>query len=292
MQVRDLDIVVLSDLHLGTYGAHADELLIYLNSVNPSLIILNGDIIDMWQFNKSYFPASHFNVLKLFIEKMNQGTKIIYLTGNHDDLLRRFSDIQLGNLQVRDKLTLKINGKNHWFFHGDVFDVSINYAKWIAKLGGKGYDFLIRLNRIINMILKKYGKPPKSFSKKIKNNIKNAVKFISDFEKTAAELAIENEFDFVICGHIHAAVIRQITTAQGQVTYMNSGDWVESLTALEFHQGNWKLYDFFKEMPEVKEEIRKVRKEPSSTLAYSNASILTPFMVLTILLENLFNNML
>jgi UDP-2,3-diacylglucosamine pyrophosphatase LpxH len=242
-----LDIVVLSDLHLGTYGAHAEELLIYLNSIKPSVIILNGDIIDMWQFSKNYFPPSHFNVLKLLIEKMNEGAKVIYLTGNHDDLLRKLTDIRLGNLQVCNKLTLKINGKDHWFFHGDVFDASVNYAKWIAKLGGKGYDFLIRINRIINSILKKYGRPPKSFSKKIKNNIKNAVKYISDFEKTAAELAIENEFDYVICGHIHAPVIRQIKTAHGQVIYMNSGDWVENLTSLEFHEGHWKLFDFYAE---------------------------------------------
>ena len=256
MRQRNLDIAVISDLHLGTYGAHAEELLQYLNSINPSMIILNGDIIDMWQFNKSYFPASHFNVLKLLIEKMNSGTKLIYVTGNHDDLLRKFSDIRLGNLQVRDKLILKINGKNHWFFHGDVFDVSINYSKWIAKMGGHGYDFLIRINRLINSILKKYGRPPKSFSKKIKNNIKNAVKFISDFENTAAELAIENDFDYVICGHIHAAVIRKIQTSQGQVTYMNSGDWVESLTALELVNGEWRIFDFLKEsLPGEKSQV-------------------------------------
>lgn len=211
------------------------------------MIILNGDIIDMWQFSKSYFPASHFSVLQILIEKMNRGSKIIYLTGNHDDLLRKFSDLRLGNLEIRDKLTLRINGKNYWFFHGDVFDVSVNYAKWIARLGGKGYDLLIRINRLINRILKKYGKPPKSFSKKIKNNIKNAVKFISDFERTAAELAIENDFDYVVCGHIHSAGIRTIKNAEGQVIYMNSGDWVESLTALEYRGGRWILYDYLKQ---------------------------------------------
>lgn len=245
--MRNLDIVVLSDLHLGTYGAHADELLQYLNSINPGLIILNGDIIDMWQFNKSYFPASHFRVLQVLIEKINEGSKIIYLTGNHDDILRNFSDLCLGNLQIRDKLTLRINGKNYWFFHGDVFDVSVNYAKWIARLGGKGYDLLIRINRLINRILKKYGRPPKSFSKKIKNNIKNAVKFISDFEKTAAELAIENDYDYVVCGHIHSAGIHTVKNSAGQVIYMNSGDWVESLTALEYSQGTWRLFDFLRQ---------------------------------------------
>ncbi|MCB0685824.1 MAG: UDP-2,3-diacylglucosamine diphosphatase, partial [Saprospiraceae bacterium] len=171
----------------------------------------------------------------------------IYLTGNHDDLLRKFSDLKLGNLEIRDKLTLKINGKNYWFFHGDVFDVSVNYAKWIARLGGKGYDLLIRINRIINRLLKKYGHPPKSFSKKIKNNIKNAVKFISDFEKTAAELAIENEFDYVVCGHIHSPCIHTVRTSHGQVIYMNSGDWVENLTALEYQMGKWQMFDYLAE---------------------------------------------
>lgn len=220
------------------------------------MIILNGDIIDMWQFSKSYFPTSHYRVLQLLIEKMNQGTQLIYLTGNHDDLLRKFSDLKLGNLQLLDKLTLKINGKNYWFFHGDVFDVSVNYAKWIARLGGQGYDVLIRINRLINRILKKYGHPPKSFSKKIKNNIKNAVKFISDFEKTAAELAIEKDFDYVVCGHIHSATIRTIKNELGKVIYMNSGDWIESLTALEFVNGTWTLFDYLQE-----KESEKLSKE-------------------------------
>ena len=253
MRLRDLDIVVISDLHLGTYGAHAEELSHYLKSINPKMIILNGDIIDMWQFSKSYFPAAHFNVLQILINKMNQGSQIIYLTGNHDDLLRKFSDLKLGSLQIRDKLTLKINGKNYWFFHGDVFDVSVNYAKWIARLGGKGYDLLIRLNRLVNRVLKKYGQPPKSFSKKIKNNIKNAVKFISDFEKTTAELAIENDFDYVVCGHIHHPCIRKIETQNGKVTYMNSGDWVENLTALEYVGGSWKLFEYLGQMTYDKE---------------------------------------
>jgi UDP-2,3-diacylglucosamine pyrophosphatase LpxH len=170
-------------------------------------------------------------------------------------MLTKISEIKLLNFKLRYKINLKINRKNHWFFHGDVFDVSVNYSKWIARLGGHGYDFLIRINRLINTVLKKYGHPPKSFSKKIKSNIKNAVKFISDFEKTAAGLAIENDFDYVVCGHIHAAVIRNIKTSQGQVTYMNSGDWVESLTALEFVNGQWTLFDFHKNV-DPKSEIQ------------------------------------
>jgi len=260
---------VISDVHLGTYGAHADELANYLQSIEVKTLILNGDFIDMWQFTKSYFPASHFNIFKILIEKMDQGTRVVYLTGNHDDLLRKFSDLQLGNLQIRDKLLLRIKGKNYWFFHGDVFDVSVNYARWIAKLGGKGYDFLIRINRLINTVLKKYGYPPKSFSRKIKNNIKNAVKFISDFENTVGSLAIENQYDYVVCGHIHSACIREIQGDNGSVIYMNSGDWVESLTALEFQNGLWNVYDYFSEHwhREAKERTLYVEENPISNIA-------------------------
>ncbi|MBX2814887.1 MAG: UDP-2,3-diacylglucosamine diphosphatase [Saprospiraceae bacterium] len=241
--MRNPKIVILSDLHLGTYGSHAAELVSYLSEVNPEILILNGDIIDIWQFKKKYFPPEHFKVLQCILNKILSGTCVYYLTGNHDDMLRRFGNISLGNFHLREKLTLMLNNKKYWIFHGDVFDSSIKHARWIAKLGGKAYDHLIRLNRLVNSIRSRFDLPPVSISKRIKSNVKEAVKFIGDFEETALDLAIKNGYDYVICGHIHTPTIRTHYDGQHAITYMNSGDWVENLTSLEFENDEWTLYD-------------------------------------------------
>ena len=136
-------MVVISDVHLGTFGCHAKELLNYLNSIKPKTLVLNGDIIDIWQFRKSYFPAVHLKVIKKIISLAGKGTKIYYITGNHDEMLRKFSDTTMGAFSILDKLVLELDDKKAWIFHGDVFDVSVQHSKWIAKLGGLGYDYLI-----------------------------------------------------------------------------------------------------------------------------------------------------
>lgn len=239
---RKVEIVVISDVHLGTYGCRAKELLQYLNTIKPQKLILNGDIFDIWQFRKRYFPKSHLLIIKKVIALAAKGTKVYYITGNHDEKLRRFGDTKMGNISFTDKLVLELDSKKAWFFHGDVFDASITHAKWVAKLGGWGYDLLILLNRAINKILLGLGRNEYSLSKRIKNNIKGAVKFISNFENTATELAIENGFDYVICGHIHQPVIKTISNQKGSCMYLNSGDWVENLTALEYANEKWSLY--------------------------------------------------
>lgn len=244
MKKRKVELIVLSDVHLGTYGCHAKELLNYLNSVKPKILVLNGDIIDIWQFRKSYFPKIHLKVIKRIVDMASKGTKVHYLTGNHDELLRKFSEVAIGNFSIRDKLLLELDGKKAWIFHGDVFDVSVQHSKWIAKLGGIGYDYLILINRLVNWCLLKFGKEPYSFSKKIKASVKKAVKHISDFENTATELAIEKKYDYVICGHIHEPKIVQHSNKNGSTTYLNSGDWVENLTALEYNRKRWKLYRY------------------------------------------------
>ncbi|MCB0467783.1 MAG: UDP-2,3-diacylglucosamine diphosphatase [Aequorivita sp.] len=241
---RKVEIVVISDVHLGTYGCHAKELLHYLNSVKPKKIILNGDIIDIWQFRKRYFPKAHLLIIKKILSLAAKGTKVYYITGNHDEKLRRFSNTKMGNIQIVDKLLLNLDGKKAWFFHGDVFDASVQHAKWIAKLGGWGYDLLILFNRFINYLLEKAGREKYSLSKKIKNSVKSAVKFIDNFETTATDLAIENEFDYVVCGHIHQPCIKKVITSKGSCIYLNSGDWIENLTALEYNNERWNLYSF------------------------------------------------
>ncbi|SEK53377.1 UDP-2,3-diacylglucosamine pyrophosphatase LpxH [Chitinophaga rupis] len=239
---RPLDIVVISDVHLGIYGCHAKELVQYLDSIDPKILVLNGDIIDIWQFSKRYFPKAHTKVIRRILKMIGKGTDVYYLTGNHDEALRKYAGFELGNFTIDNKLILEVDGKAHWFFHGDVYDVTMKNSKWLAKLGGKGYDILIILNRLVNNVLERLGREKLSFSKKVKQSVKQAVSFISDFEQIVAEIAIDKKFDVVCCGHIHQPIIKEMQHNGGTVTYMNSGDWVESLTSLEYSSGEWKLY--------------------------------------------------
>jgi len=244
MKKRPVDIVVISDVHLGTYGCRAKELLKYLKSIKPEKVILNGDIIDIWQFSKRYWPKSHMKVVKIITSWIAKGVEINYITGNHDEMLRKFVGFKMGSFSISNKELLNIDGKKAWIFHGDVFDVTMQHSKSIAKLGAVGYDSLILLNSAINFFASKFGKGPISMSKKIKNSVKSAVKFINNFEKIASDIAIENNYDYVICGHIHQPEIRHIKTDAGSVTYLNSGDWIENLTALEYYDNTWHLFSF------------------------------------------------
>lgn len=244
MEKRNVEIVVISDVHLGTYGCHAKELLKYLKSIRPKTLILNGDIIDIWQFSKRYWPETHMKILRKLMKFVVEGVDVYYLTGNHDELLRKFADMNLGSFHLQNKLVMELDGKKAWFFHGDIFDVTMQHSKWLAKLGAIGYDSLILLNSVVNWILNVLGREKMSFSKKIKAKFKDAVKFINSFEETAAELAIENGYHYVVCGHIHQPEKRNILTKEGEVMYMNSGDWVENLTALEYKQGNWEIFRY------------------------------------------------
>jgi UDP-2,3-diacylglucosamine pyrophosphatase LpxH len=241
---REVELVVLSDIHLGTYGCHSEELLKYLKTINPKRLILNGDIIDMWQFSKRYWPKAHMQIVKHVTGLLAKGTKITYIPGNHDEMLRKFAGFKLGSFQIANKKVITLNGKSAWIFHGDVFDVTMQYSKWLAKLGAVGYDTLIIINAFVNFILRLMGRGKISLSKRVKDSVKKAVSFINDFEKTAADIAISNGYDYVICGHIHQPEMRKIKTDAGEVMYLNSGDWVENLTALEYDQGQWRVYRY------------------------------------------------
>lgn len=241
---RKVELAVISDVHLGTYGCHAKELLKYLKSIDPEVLVLNGDIIDIWQFSKRYWPKSHMKVVRYLLGMIAKGKTIYYITGNHDEVFRKFNHFSLGSFEIKNKLVLDLEGGPAWIFHGDVFDVVMKYSRWLAKLGAIGYDSLILVNSMINWVGKKMGKGPISMSRKIKNSVKSAVKFINDFEDTAAGIAIDNEFRYVVCGHIHQPEMREISNEKGNVLYLNSGDWIENLTSLEYHQGQWSIYSY------------------------------------------------
>jgi UDP-2,3-diacylglucosamine pyrophosphatase LpxH len=268
---REVEVVVLSDLHLGTYGCHAEELLRYLKSIKPGKLILNGDIIDMWQFNKYYWPKSHMQVVKHITGLVAKNTSVIYLTGNHDEMLRKFSGFRLGNFRIENKLVLRLNGKRVWIFHGDIFDVTMRHSKWVAKLGAVGYDSLIVMNALVNWALAKFGREKISLSKKVKDSVKSAVKFINNFEKTAADIAIENKYNYVICGHIHHPERKTIQTEKGSVIYLNSGDWVENLTSLEYNGEDWSIYHYLEDKHAQSMKLpKRLRKKLDNDLIFKD----------------------
>lgn len=261
MSQRKLKLVVISDIHLGTYGCQAKPLLNYLKSIDPETYILNGDIIDIWQFNKRYFPKSHLKIINYFLKEIQKGKRVYYLIGNHDEALRRFIGFKMQKLEILNKKVLKLDGKKAWFFHGDVFDVTMQYSKWITKLGGVGYDLLIVLNSLVNNLLERMGKDKLSLSKTIKNKVKSAVSYINLFEEVAVNIAKKNEYDYVVCGHIHHPNIKKYKIDGKEITYLNSGDWVENLTALEYQNKKWSIHHFEEDSSlDKKEKIDQIDK--------------------------------
>lgn len=242
MMRRHLEICVISDIHLGSKGADAIGLLNYLKSIQPRILILNGDVIDFWYLKTKKFPRVHWLVIQEILELAAQGVDVYYLTGNHDDVLRKIVPFDWGGVKVLNKLFLQIGKHRAWFFHGDIYDKSITHSKWMSMLAGKMYDNLILLNRRLNKVLLKNNLKPSYFSKNLKRRVKRAVQKVSNFETFAINQAIKMKVDFVACGHIHIPQIRFVQTEKGSTTYLNSGDWVESSTALEYANQVWSLY--------------------------------------------------
>jgi len=241
---RPVELIVISDTHLGTVGARAQELHRYLKSIQPKTIVLNGDIVDLWQFSKRHWNKYHTKVIKQLLKFISNGVKVHYIAGNHDEALRRFLNFELEGFKITNKLSLDLDGKKTWFFHGDVFDVTMQHSRWLTRLGGFGYDLLILINSTVNKFLTLFGSEKLSFSKTIKNKVKAAVSYINSFETTVVDIAIRNNFDYVVCGHIHQPVIKTIELNSKRVVYLNSGDWIENMTALEYNNKEWTLFQY------------------------------------------------
>ena len=200
-----------------------------------------------------------------------KGTEVVYIAGNHDEMLRKFVGFRLGKFRIENKLVLDMDGTRTWIFHGDVFDVTMKHSRWLAKLGAIGYDSLILINTAVNFVSKKLGRGKISLSKRIKESVKSAIKFIDDFESTAADIAIENRYDYVACGHIHQPQHREVATENGRVTYLNSGDWIENLTSLEYSNGMWKLYHYQQDASAQSVELSPVAvKQLDNELIFTN----------------------
>jgi UDP-2,3-diacylglucosamine pyrophosphatase LpxH len=273
--VRDIDVLVLSDIHLGTYGCHAKELLKYLKTVRPKKVILNGDIIDIWQFSKKYWPKSHMKVIKKFVKYITNEIPVYYITGNHDEMLRKFTDFDMGSFHLRNELVLTLDGKKTWFFHGDLVDVSMRYSKMLAKIGGKSYDMLVLVNRAINYLFSKKEANKIKFSQQIKQSVKRAIKFVSDYEKVSVEIAAAKKYNVVVCGHIHQPKIQEYELNHETITYINSGDWVESLTSMEYYDGRWHLYTYIQD-PIIKTVEEEETEE--SEMSYETEEEMQYFM--------------
>ena len=271
---RRVEVAVISDVHLGTYGCHATELLRYLKSIKPKVLVLNGDIVDIWQFTKSYWPSAHMRVVRHLAGLAAKGTAIHYLTGNHDELLRKFAGTRLGAFRIANKLVLDLPHGKTWLFHGDVFDLTMRHSRWLAKLGGHGYDLLILINRFVNYLLAKLGRPRVALSKLVKERVKTAVAAVSNFEETAAAIAADEGYRYVACGHIHQPEIKVLPTAKGDIIYLNSGDWVENLTALEYTpEAGWQLY-YYNDDPAMQQTDAADAADAAEDLADANPAAL------------------
>ncbi len=247
MKKRKIEVAVVSDVHLGTHGCHAEELLAYLSSIKPGTLILNGDILDIGKLTKGYFPLSHFKVVKKVLNLASGGTRVYYLPGNHDQMLRKFNGTTMGNFSIHNKLVLDLDGKKAWFFHGDVFDLSVRHSRWLASLGSFGYALLLQLNRCYNRLLQKAGRDTYSLAKRIKNSPHKGARYRRNFERTTSELAIEGGYHYVVCGHIHHPKKLRYENRNGECTYLNSGDWDTHLTALEYAFKRWKVYHYHRD---------------------------------------------
>lgn len=254
-ELRKLDIAVISDVHLATLASKAKSLLKYLKSIQPSMLVLNGDIIDSWRFSRNYFPKSHLKVIRQIVKMIEKGVQVVYITGNHDDVFRKFNNTRLGNFSIVNQLELTTGNQKVWIFHGDVFDRIIHHSPGLAKFGAAAYGYLTAFNRILNAILRLFGGKEMILYKSMKYRISKEKKVLTNFELAIAKAAFSKNIDLVICGHTHIPADKTTTTDSGTIRYINCGDWVENYTSAECIDGNWKLNYFIPDSDEEEPEL-------------------------------------
>lgn len=239
----------ISDVHLGSRGCQAEYLLEFLQSTQCKHLYLVGDIVDIWQMQSGvYWPETHNAVVREVLEKARSGTQVIYLPGNHDELLRAHLGADFGNVLIRDEVIHETaNGQRFLVLHGDRFDGVIQHGRWLARLGAHAYDQLLALNGLLSRVRRRLGLRYWSLAGYLKQKVKHAVNYIGCFEQTLAVEARRAGLHGMICGHIHHAEMRRID----EVIYCNCGDWVESCTALvEHHDGRLELLRWLDTVPE------------------------------------------
>jgi len=238
--VKNYKTIFISDIHLGSKACQAELLLDFLKNNDSEKLYLVGDIVDGWRLKRKwYWPQSHNDVVQKILRKARKGTEIIYVPGNHDEGLRRYIGTHFGGIEVRPTdIYEAVNGDKYLVLHGDSFDNVMLYARWLASIGDHAYDLVLRLNTVFNGLRRLMGLRYWSLSSYLKIKVKNAVQFISEFERVLVQEAQKAGVQGVICGHIHHAEMKQY----GDIIYMNDGDWVESCTALVEHfDGTWEI---------------------------------------------------
>jgi UDP-2,3-diacylglucosamine pyrophosphatase LpxH len=222
--------VFVSDVHLGSRDCRAKELLEFLTRVEADYLYLVGDIVDFWSLRREFhWPQEHNEVLRVILAKAKEGTRVIYVPGNHDEDLREFCGSQFGNLAIRRKYVHSTaDGREFLVMHGDEFDTAVKCSRWLARFGAAAYEFMMRIDRVVNRCRRAFGMPHWSLATYVKLRLSNAVRYVEAYETTAAQAARARGLSGIICGHIHRAGVRQIDG----VLYCNDGDWVESCTAL------------------------------------------------------------
>ncbi len=260
----------VSDIHLGTRGCQAEMFLEFLHHVQAERIYLVGDIFDGWRLRRGWhWPQAHNNVIEALLARAHQGVPIIYIPGNHDEVMRRYLGTHFGGIDVRDEDThVTADGRRLLVVHGDKYDVVVMNAKWLAHIGDWAYNVILWLNTIYNRVRRLWGGQYWSLSNWAKQTVKRAVNFIGEFEKVLADEAQRGGFDGIVCGHIHKAELTRL----GEIQYVNCGDWVESCTGIiEDHDGSLRLVDWAglvrDRAREERDEQRKVRKKKKSKKA-------------------------
>jgi UDP-2,3-diacylglucosamine pyrophosphatase LpxH len=239
-QPKRFRTLFLSDIHLGARGCQADKLLDFLRWYDADHIYLVGDIVDGWQIRSGwYWPQTHNDVVQKLLRKARKGTRVTYVPGNHDEFLRGYYGTHFGGIEVvENAIHDGADGRRYLVIHGDIFDLVVTQARWLALLGDKAYDAAICLNRWFNAVRRQLGFPYWSLSQWAKQQVKNAVSYIGDYERTLSAEAQRHGVDGVICGHIHHAAIHD----KFGLRYLNCGDWVESCTAIvESHDGHFEI---------------------------------------------------
>lgn len=257
--VHSCRTIFISDIHLGTRGCQAELLLSFIKSFQAETIYLVGDIVDCWALRRGwYWPQSHNDVVQKLLRQARKGVKVVYIPGNHDEAFRDYCGTHFGGVEVKlDDIHEAADGKRYLVTHGDAFDGVVLYAKWLAVLGDWSYNLAIRLNTYVARIRARLGMPYWSLSAFLKTKVKNAVKFIDNYETTVADEARRRKVDGVICGHIHHAEIKEFDS----ITYVNDGDWVESCTAvIERHDGKLEIVRWTDRIAESFAEKRQAAK--------------------------------